>query len=97
MSKFLKPEVKASLLKARTTKQELEELLRVVRETRGRAEQVSFDIDLAFMGVEDRQRSTMVGLGNLADKFSGISRTLTTIQILLLGLGIGFIALLFRG
>ena len=30
MSKFLKPEVKASLLKARTTKQELEELLRVV-------------------------------------------------------------------
>ena len=97
MSKFLKPEVKASLLKTKATKQELEELLRVVRETRGRAEQVSFDIDLAFMGVEERQRSVMVGLGNLATKFTSVNRTLVTIQALLLGIGVGLIALLFRG
>lgn len=97
MSKFLKPEVKASLLKTKATKQELEELLRVVRETRGRAEQVSFDIDLAFMGVEERQRSVMVGLGNLATKVTSVNRTLVTIRALLLGIGVGLIALLFRG
>lgn len=96
MSKFLKPEVKASLLKAKASKQEITKQIELLQETRARLEQVSQDIDIAMMSVENKYNSVLVGLGNLSNKIDATNKGFNLLLAVAVAIGTGLISLLLR-